>query len=197
MSRECVFIDGVRTANARAHNEKGWFRKVRPDELLTAVYTALFQRNPKIKPEAVDAVFVGSANPSGMQNDIGRLAWLASKLPESVPSQTICNQCPSGMSATMDAARAIMTGEADIMIAAGVEDMEKVAMAANMDFPPRLFQIYNPVDLPMGSTAEKGGGYVRHIGGRYEYLCDKFSSVRKNGPRFRKVRETRSCLSRD
>jgi len=155
MSRECVFIDGVRTANARAHNEKGWFRKVRPDELLTAVYTALFQRNPKIKPEDVDAVFVGSANPSGMQNDIGRLAWLASKLPESVPSQTICNQCPSGMSATMDAARAIMTGEADIMIAAGVEDMEKVAMAANMDFPPRIFQIYNPVDLPMGSTAEK------------------------------------------
>jgi len=55
----------------------------------------------------------------------------------------------------MDAARAIMTGEADIMIAAGVEDMEKVAMAANMDFPPRIFQIYNPVDLPMGSTAEK------------------------------------------
>jgi acetyl-CoA acyltransferase len=155
MSRECVFIDGVRTANVRAHNEKGWFRKVRPDELLTAVYTALFQRNPKIKPEDVDAVFVGSANPSGMQNDIGRLAWLASKLPESVPSQTICNQCPSGMSATMDAARAIIAGEADIMIAAGVEDMEKVSMAANMDFPPRLFQIYNPVDLPMGSTAEK------------------------------------------
>jgi acetyl-CoA acyltransferase len=155
MLKECVFIDGVRTANARAHNEKGWFRKVRPDELLTAVYSALFERNPKVRPEAVDAVFVGCANPSGMQNDIGRLAWLASKLPESVPSQTICNQCPSGMSATMDAARAIMTGEADIMVAAGVEDMEKVAMAANMDFPPRIFQIYNPVDLPMGSTAEK------------------------------------------
>jgi acetyl-CoA acetyltransferase family protein len=155
MLKECVFIDGVRTANARAHNEKGWFRKVRPDELLTVVYIALFERNPQVNPEAVDAVFVGSANPSGMQNDIGRLAWLASKLPESVPSQTICNQCPSGMSATMDAARAIMTGEADIMIAAGVEDMEKVPMAANMDFPPRIFQIYNPLDLPMGSTAEK------------------------------------------
>jgi acetyl-CoA acetyltransferase family protein len=155
MLRECVFIDGVRTANARAHNEKGWFRKVRPDELLTAVYTALFERNPGVKPEDVDTVFVGSANPSGMQNDIGRLAWLASRLPESVPSQTICNQCPSGMSATMDAARAIIAGETDIMIAAGVEDMEKVPIAANMDFPPRLFQIYSPNDLPMGSTAEK------------------------------------------
>lgn len=153
--KECVIIDGVRTPNGRAHNEKGWFRKVRPDELLTSVYGALFERNPKVKPEDVDCVMAGTANPSGMQNDIGRLAWLASGYPESVPSQTICNQCPSGMSAAMDAARAIMTGEADIMIAAGAEDMEKVPMAANMDMPPRLWNRYNPFDIPMGNTAEK------------------------------------------
>ncbi len=153
--KECVFIDGVRTANVRAHFEKGWFRNVRPDELLSAVYNTLFERNKKVKPEDVDAVFVGTANPSGMQNDIARLSWLASGLPESVPTQTICNQCPSGMSATMDAARAIMTGEADIMIAAGAEDMEKVPMAANMDFPPRLVNFYKFEELPMGATAEK------------------------------------------
>jgi acetyl-CoA acyltransferase len=153
--KECVFIDGVRTANARAHVEKGWFRKVRPDELLTAVYNALFERNKKVKPEDIDAVFCGAANLSGMQNDIGRLAWLVSGYPDSTPTQSICNQCPSGMSATMDAARAIMTGEADIMIASGVEDMEKVPMAANMDFPPRLMNFYKPEELPMGATAEK------------------------------------------
>ena len=153
--KECVFIDGVRTSNARAHNEKGWFRNVRPDELLTVLYNALFERNPKIKPEMVEGVFIGSANPSGVQNDIARASWLASGLPESVPSQTICNQCPSGMSATMDAARAIMTGETDIMIAGGAEDMEKVPMMANMDLAPRLFQRYNPAEFPMGATAEK------------------------------------------
>jgi acetyl-CoA acyltransferase len=153
--KECVFIDGIRTANARAHNEKGWFRNARPDELLTVLYTALFERNPKVKPEMVEGVFIGSANPSGVQNDIGRAAWLASGLPESVPSQTICNQCPSGMSATMDAARAIMTGEVDIMIAGGAEDMEKVPMMANMDISPRLFKRYNPLEIPMGATAEK------------------------------------------
>lgn len=153
--KECVIIDGVRTPNGRAHNEKGWFRNVRPDELLTNVYNALFERNPKVKPEDVDCVFAGSANPSGMQNDIGRLAWLASGYPESVASQTICNQCPSGMSAAMNAARAIMTGEADIMIAAGVEDMEKVAMGANMDMAPRLWNRYDPFAIPMGITAEK------------------------------------------
>lgn len=152
---ECVFIDGVRTPNGRAHKDKGWFRKVRPDELLTEVYKAMFERNAKIKPEEVDAVFCGTANISGMQNDIGRLAWLASGLPDSVPSNTITNQCPSGMSATMHAARAIITGEADIMLAAGVEDMEKVPMGSNMNFPPRLLNFYNGADLLMGATAEK------------------------------------------
>ncbi len=152
---ECVFVDGVRTPNGRAHAEKGWFRNLRPDQMLTAVYDGLFERNKQVKPEDVDAVLVGCANPSGMQNDIGRLGWLAGGYPESVPSNTITNQCPSGMAATMHAARAIMTGETDIMIAAGVEDMEKVAMGANMDFPPRLFDRYNLMDFPMGATAEK------------------------------------------
>ncbi len=152
---EAVFIDGIRTPNGRAHFEKGWFRKLRPDELLINIYDALFERNSAVKPEDVDAVLVGTANPSGMQNDIGRLAWLAGGYPESVGTNTLTNQCPSGMAATMHAARAIMSGEADIMIAAGVEDMEKVGMGANMDFPPKLMDRYNPMELPMGSTAEK------------------------------------------
>jgi acetyl-CoA acetyltransferase family protein len=153
--QECVFIDGVRTPNGRAHKDKGWFRNIRPDELLTKVYEALFERNPKVRPEEIEGVFCGTANPSGVQYDIGRLAWLASGLPDAVPSNTVTNQCPSGMSCTMHAARAIITGEADIMIAAGVEDMEKVPMGANVSFPPRLVQYYNGADLLMGPTAEK------------------------------------------
>ena len=71
--RECVVIDGVRSANARAHKDKGWFRNVRPEQLLIKVYQALFERNPKVKPEEVEAVFCGTANQAGMQNDIARL----------------------------------------------------------------------------------------------------------------------------
>jgi acetyl-CoA acyltransferase len=153
--KECVFIDGVRTPNARAHAEKGWFREIRPDALLGTIYKALFERNSKIKPEDVDLLVVGSANLSGMQNDIARMAWLAAGLPESVPSQSVSNQCPSGMSAAMDAARSVMTGENDIVIAAGAEDMEKVGMGANMDFPPAIFERYSPFEIPMGNTAEK------------------------------------------
>ncbi len=153
--QECVFIDGVRTPNGRAHAEKGWFKDIRPDELLSAVYKAIFERNPKIKPEDVEGTFIGTANPSGMQNDLGRLSWIASGLPLSVPTQTVTNQCPSGMSAIMNAARSIISGENDIMLAGGAEDMEKVGMGANMDFPPRLWEHLNPAEIPMGNTAEK------------------------------------------
>ncbi|MBN1365295.1 MAG: thiolase family protein [Syntrophaceae bacterium] len=153
--RECVIIDGARSANSRAHNEKGWFRIARPDEILTKVYDGLFARNPKIKPEDIEAVFVGCANITAMQNDIGRLAWLAGGFPESVATNTITQQCPSGMSAIEHAARAIMCGEGDTYLAAGVEDMQKVFMAMHMDFAPRLMQRYNIAEIPMGNTAEK------------------------------------------
>lgn len=153
--RECVIIDGVRTANARAHKDKGWFRNKRPDELLTAVYDALFTRNPQVKPEDVEAVYIGCAAQVGMQNDIGRTAWLAGGFPESVATNTICQQCPSGMSAIEHAARAIMCGEGDIYIAGGVEDMYHVPMGMALDFPPRMLQRYNRTDILMGVTAEK------------------------------------------
>ncbi len=153
--KECVLVDGVRTPNARAHAQKGWFKALRPDELLTYVYKAVFERNPQVKPEDVDSVFVGTANQTGMQNDIARTGWLASGLPDSVPTNGINQQCPSGMAAIEHAARAIMSGEDDILIAAGVEDMEKVSMGMNMEFPPRVVNYYKPEELPMGPTAEK------------------------------------------
>lgn len=153
--KECVIIDGVRTANARAHAQKGWFRNIRPTETLGAVYQSLFERNPEIRPENIDVTIIGSANPSGMQNDIGRLAWLAHGYPATVPSQTVQNQCPSGMAAFVNGARAIVSGEADIVVAGGAEDMEKVPMGANMEFPDALWERYNMFDIPMGNTAEK------------------------------------------
>jgi len=153
--KECVIIDGVRSANARAHKDKGWFRNVRPEELLIKVYEALFERNPKVKPEDIDAVFCGSANQAGMQNDIARGAWLAGGFPESVATNGVGQQCCSGMAATEHAARAIMCGEGDIYIASGVEDMQKVPMMFALDMPPRLLDRYKMEDLPMGATAEK------------------------------------------
>ena len=153
--KECVIVDGVRTPNARAHKDKGWFRNRRPDELIIRVYEALFERNPKVKPEDIEAVFCGTANQTGMQNDIARLAWLAGGFPESTPTNGVNQQCPSGMSCIEHAARAIMCDEGDIYIASGVEDMMNVPMAFQMDMTPRLGERYNIFEFPMGMTAEK------------------------------------------
>ena len=153
--KECVIVAGLRSANVRAHAEKGWFRNVRPEVILIEVYKALFASNPKVKPEMVEAVFCGSANQAGMQNDIARLSWLAGGFPESVAANGIGQQCPSGMSAIEHAARAIICGEGEIYIVSGVEDMQKVPMAFAMDFSPLLTQRYNIADILMGATAEK------------------------------------------
>jgi acetyl-CoA acyltransferase len=153
--QECVIIDGVRTANARAHPQKGWFRKARPEHLLIAVYRALFERNPGIRPEDLDAVFCGCANQAGMQNDIARLSWLAGGFPDSVPTNGIGQQCPSGMAAVEHAARAIMCGEGELFIASGVEDMLHVPLAYDLEPAPGLMFRYPMHEMPMEATAEK------------------------------------------
>ena len=151
--REVVLVDGVRSPNGRAHAAKGWFRNRKPDELLVACYDALFERNPQVKPEMVEATYIGTANQGGVTNDMGRLAWLAAGLPESVAANTICQQCPSGMSANEHAARAIMVGEGDNYIAGGVEDMEQAPKG--MYIPQAVLDKYGEVPLLMGPTAEK------------------------------------------
>ena len=153
--KECVLVDGVRTANCRAHAAKGWFRALRPDELLTSVYLELFKRNPQVDPADVEAVFCGTANQTGMQNDIARFGWLASGLPVNVATNGVNQQCPSALASIEHAARAIMCGEGDTYVASGVEDMMNVSMGMGMDFPPRIADYCNPAELPMGATSEK------------------------------------------
>jgi acetyl-CoA acyltransferase len=153
--KECVLVDGVRTPIGRAHAEKGALRTLRPEDLLGALYKALFERNPKVKPEDIDVLMVGCANQSGAQNMVARLSWLANGYPDSTACNGIEMQCASAMAAMEHCARGIMTGELEIAIAGGVEMMQRIPMGANMEFPPRLGQRYNMADLPMGPTAEK------------------------------------------
>jgi acetyl-CoA acyltransferase len=153
--KECVLVDGVRTPIGRAHAEKGWLRTQRPEDLLGAVYKALFERNAAVRPEDVDVLMIGCANQSGAQNAVCRLSWLANGYPEEVACNGVEMQCASAMAAIEDCARGIIAGEIEIAIAGGVEMMQRVPMGANIDFPPRLFQRYNAGDIPMGPTAEK------------------------------------------
>jgi 3-oxoadipyl-CoA thiolase len=116
-------IDSVRTPIGKFG---GALHSIRPDDLLAHVIVALLQRNPGIDPAAIEDVIAGDANQAGEDNrNVARMAALLAGLPVSVPGTTVNRLCASGLQAVMDAARAILCGEGELYIAAGVESMTR------------------------------------------------------------------------
>ena len=119
-----VFIcDYIRTPIGRFG---GSLSMVRPDDLGAVPLKALMARNPKVDWEAVDEVIYGCANQAGEDNrNVARMSLLLAGLPVEVPGTTVNRLCGSGMDAVSIAARAIKSGEAEIIIAGGVESMSR------------------------------------------------------------------------
>jgi 3-oxoadipyl-CoA thiolase len=119
-----VFIcDAVRTPIGRYG---GALASVRADDLAAIPIRELVRRNPQADWGAVDDVMLGCANQAGEDNrNVARMALLLAGLPETVPGATINRLCGSGMDAVGTAARAIACGEADLIIAGGVESMSR------------------------------------------------------------------------
>jgi 3-oxoadipyl-CoA thiolase len=116
-------IDAVRTPIGKYG---GALATVRPDDLLAYVIRTLLLRNESIDPEAIEDVIAGDANQAGEDNrNVARMAALMAGLPVSVAGNTVNRLCASGLQAVMDASRAIMCGEGDLYIAAGVESMSR------------------------------------------------------------------------
>jgi 3-oxoadipyl-CoA thiolase len=121
--KEAYIVNGVRSAIG---NFGGTLSAVRTDDLASFVLKELIKKNPSVNWEQVGDVIMGCANQAGEDNrNVARMAGLMAGLPVSVPGQTINRLCASGLAATMDAARYIKCGEADLMIAAGVENMTR------------------------------------------------------------------------
>jgi 3-oxoadipyl-CoA thiolase len=99
---------------------------VRPDDLAAHVIGTLMQRQPSVDWEAVDDVVLGCANQAGEDNrNVARMAALLSGLPVGVPGITVNRLCASGLDAVGIAARAIRSGDADLVVAGGVESMTR------------------------------------------------------------------------
>ncbi|KMO40919.1 3-oxoadipyl-CoA thiolase [Methylobacterium aquaticum] len=104
----------------------GALKDVRADDLAAHPIRVLKERNPGIDWEAVDDVVLGCANQAGEDNrDVARMAALLAGLPVSAPGTTVNRLCGSGLDAVGIAARAIMTGDADLVLAGGVESMTR------------------------------------------------------------------------
>jgi 3-oxoadipyl-CoA thiolase len=120
---DAYICDYIRTPIGRF---AGSLSSVRADDLGAVPLKALMERNPSVDWEAVDDVIFGCANQAGEDNrNVARMSLLLAGLPISVSGTTINRLCGSGMDAVMTAARAIRAGEAELMIAGGIESMSR------------------------------------------------------------------------
>ena len=120
---DAFICDAVRTPFGRYG---GALSSVRADDLGALPIAALIARNPSVDWSAIDDVFYGCANQAGEDNrNVGRMAALLAGLPAAVPANTINRLCGSSLDAVGMAARSIKAGEADLIIAGGVESMTR------------------------------------------------------------------------
>ena len=121
--QQAFIIDGIRTPIG---SFGGTLSSVRADDLAAIVLKELVKRNANIDAAQISDVIMGCANQAGEDNrNVARMALLLAGLPSTVPGETVNRLCASGLSAAMAAARSIMIGEADLMIAGGVENMTR------------------------------------------------------------------------
>lgn len=152
---------------------RGALSSVRPDDLAATVVRGLVAEVPALDPARIDDVYWGAANQAGEDNrNVARMAALLAGLPESVPGATVNRLCASGLEAVTTAARAIASGEADIVLAGGSESMSRapfVLPRPDEALPHRIetvdtrlgWRLVNPAMkdlhglLSMGETAEE------------------------------------------
>ncbi|MBC7936765.1 MAG: acetyl-CoA C-acyltransferase [Rhizobacter sp.] len=135
-------IDALRTPVGKYGGALG---NTRPDDLLAHVIKAIIARNPNLNVNAIEDVIAGAANQAGEDNrNVARMAALLAGLPVTVAGNTVNRLCASGLQAIMDSARTIACGDAELMIACGVESMTRapfvIAKSNNaFDRTPQMF----------------------------------------------------------
>jgi 3-oxoadipyl-CoA thiolase len=143
MSSPAYLVDGVRTPIGRY---AGALSAVRPDDLAAHVLRVLRARLPSVDWSAVDDVILGCVNQAGEDNrNVARMALLLAGLPDNVSGVTVNRLCGSGADAVAAAARAIRTGEADLVVAGGVESMSRAPFVMPKAASPfaRTAEIYD------------------------------------------------------
>ena len=120
---EAFICDAVRTPFGRYG---GLLASIRPDDLAAMPLKALMSRSPSLDPAAIDDLILGCANQAGEDNrNVARMAALLAGLPDTVPGVTVNRLCGSGLDAIAIASRMIRVGEAEVILAGGIESMSR------------------------------------------------------------------------
>jgi len=154
--QEAYIVAATRTPVGKA--PRGMFRNTRPDDLLAHVIRSVLAQAPSLDPSSIVDVIAGCAMPEAEQGtNVARISLLLAGLPHTVPGMTVNRFCSSGVQAVALAADRIRLGEAEVMLAAGVESMSMVPMMGNkIAFNPAIFENEHVgIAYGMGLTAEK------------------------------------------
>ncbi len=151
---EAVIVAAVRTPVGKA--PKGMFRTTQPEHLAVTAIRAALDRAPGLDPAEIDDVIMGCAFPEAEQGlNVGRNYALLAGLPVTVPGVTLTRFCASGLQAIAFGAQAIMAGQAEVILAGGIESMSRVPGGGNKQMSSWDMQKDNPgVYAWMGITAE-------------------------------------------
>lgn len=169
--KEAVIVDAVRTPMGRSRG--GAFRNVRSEALSAHVMNALLDRNKAVDPAEIDDVIWGCVMQTLEQGgNLGRMASMLSKIPNTVPAQTVNRLCGSSMSALHTAVANIMSDNGDLFIIGGVEHMGHVPMTHGIDPNPEMSKYVAKASGMMGLTAE----YLRMMHGISREDQDAFAS---------------------
>ena len=154
---EAYIVAATRTPIGRSH--RGFFRAMRPDDLLVKAIQGALAQVPTLDPHAIEDLICGCAITEGPQGlNVARIGAVLAGLPTSVGGITVNRFCASGLSAIQMAADRIRVGEADVMLAAGTESMSMVPMMGNSpSLSPLMFEHDENIGIAygMGLTAEK------------------------------------------
>jgi len=155
--QEAYIVAATRSPIGRSG--RGYFRNLRPDDLLVKVLQSALAQVPTLDHKMIEDLICGCAMPEGQQGlNVARTAVVLAGLPKSVGGITVNRFCASGLSAIQMAADRIRVGEAEVMIAAGIESMSMVPMGGNSpSFSPAMFARDEDIGIAygMGLTAEK------------------------------------------
>lgn len=191
-AEDIVVVHGRRTAIGRSG--RGGFKDTTPDELLSAVMTAVLQ-DVKLSPAQLGDICVGNVLQPGAGAVMARIAQFLSDIPETVPLSTVNRQCSSGLQAVANIAGGIRNGSYDIGMACGVESMTLGDRGNPGNISSRLVEKEKARDclIPMGITSEnvaKRFGISRRSRIPLHWLPSK----RQPEPRARAVSRLRLCL---
>lgn len=175
---EAFLVGGARTPVGRYG---GALSSTRPDDLAALTVSAAVTR-AGLDPDAVDDVILGNANGAGEENrNVARMAWLLAGFPDTVPGITVNRLCASGLSAIQLAAQAIKSGEADVVVAGGVESMSRAPWV---------------MEKPTSAFAKPGQVFDTSIGWRFTNPSFLSGTLSRNGKATFSMPETAEEVAR-